>query len=319
MTDAMTVRNDEGEQEVSAERSKHEFNILVIEDNEAVFNELKNGLSDTNYKLWRASTATEALKLIKDGYFIAIISELLPIDMDGIELVRRLKKISKQINILVLTTYAVSNDMAVEAMKAGAFAYLQKPLNMEEMKLVLRRAIENSVISIQAGREDDYQDNSNLDGLTGVYNHRYFHETLDKMVSHLKRLSRDFSLFMIDVDRFTQYNDTNGYMAGDKILYDIAKLLEQSARDIDMVFRYGGEKFAMILPRAKNEEAQKTGQGLVELIRKNQPVTVSIGLAFFPAHAQTKKDLVIRADKALYRAKESGGDRLCVCDEKADL
>jgi two-component system, cell cycle response regulator len=304
---------------VVAERRKSEFNILVIEDNEAVFNELKTGLADTDYKLWRVSTGAEALKLAKDGYFIAIISELLLADINGIELVRRLKKISSQINILMLTTYAVSNDLAVDAMKAGAFAYLQKPLNMEEVKLVLRRAIENSILLIQAGRKDYYQDISTIDGLTGLYNHRYFHEMLDWTINHLRRFPQTFSLFMIDADHFKQYNDTNGHVAGDKALCSLARLFEQSVRDVDLVFRYGGEEFAIILAQTQVQDAEKIGRRLVDSARKKLPITISIGLAAFPTHAQEKKDLVIKTDKALYRAKETGRDRLCVFDEKVDI
>jgi two-component system, cell cycle response regulator len=304
---------------VVAERRKSEFNILVIEDNEVVFNELKTGLADTDYKLWRVSTGAEALKLAKDGYFIAIISELLLADINGIELVRRLKKISSQINILMLTTYAVSNDLAVDAMKAGAFAYLQKPLNMEEVKLVLRRAIENSILLIQAGRKDYYQDISTIDGLTGLYNHRYFHEMLDWTINHLRRFPQTFSLFMIDADHFKQYNDTNGHVAGDKALCSLARLFEQSVRDVDLVFRYGGEEFAIILAQTQVQDAEKIGRRLVDSARKKLPITISIGLAAFPTHAQEKKDLVIKTDKALYRAKETGRDRLCVFDEKVDI
>ncbi|TRZ52557.1 MAG: GGDEF domain-containing response regulator [Dehalococcoidia bacterium] len=300
------------------DRRKNEFNILVVEDNEVVFNELKNGLADTDYKLWRVSTGAEALKLVKDGYFIAIISELLLSDIDGIELIRRFKKISKQINIIVLTTYAVSNDLAVEAMKVGAFLYLQKPLNMEEVKLVLRRAIENSVLLIQAGRKDYYQDISSMDGLTGVYNHRYFHEMLDWTISHLRRFPQTFSLFMIDVDHFKQYNDTKGHVEGDVALCSLARLFEEYIRDIDMVFRYGGEEFAIILAQTQVKEAERIGQRLVESVKKKLPVTISIGLASFPTHTQTKKDLIIKADRALYRAKRLGRDRICVFDEKAD-
>jgi len=304
---------------VLQDRRKNKFNVLVVEDDNAVFVELKNGLADTAYKIWRVKTGTEALRIAKDGYFIAIVSELLLADIDGIELVRRLKKLSKQINIIVLTTYAVSNDLAVEALKSGAFAYIQKPINIEEFKLVLRRAIENSVLLIQAGRKDYYQDISSLDGLTGLYNHRYFHEMLEWTISHLRRFPQTFSLFMVDADHFKKYNDTNGHVEGDKILCGLARLFEQSVRDIDMVFRYGGEEFAIILTQTQSSDAKKIGMRIIELARRKLPITVSIGLAAFPTHAQTKKDLVMRADKALYRAKETGRDRLCVFDEKIDI
>jgi two-component system, cell cycle response regulator len=304
---------------VLQDRRKNEFNVLVVEDDDSIFTELKNGLADTAYKLWRVKTGSEALKLAKDGYFIAIVSELLLADIDGIELVRRLKKLSKQINIIVLTTYAVSNELAVEALKSGAFSYIQKPINIEEFKLVLRRAIENSVLLIQAGRKDYYQDISSLDGLTGLYNHRYFHEMLEWTINHLRRFPQTFSLFMIDADYFKKYNDTNGHVEGDKVLCALARLFEQSVRDIDMVFRYGGEEFTIILTQTQCSDAEKVGLRIIESARRKLPITVSIGLASFPTHAQTKKDLIVRADKALYRAKETGRDRLCIFDEKIDI
>jgi two-component system, cell cycle response regulator len=300
-------------------RRKNEFNILVVEGDEAVFNELKEGMSDTNYRLWRTATGAEALRLANEGYFTAVISELLLPDINGIELVKRIKEISKQINIIMLTRYTVLNDLAVKAMEEGAFAYIQKPFNMAEVKLVLRRAIENSVLLIQAERKNYYQDISRLDGLTGVYNHRYFYEMLDWTINHLRRFPQTFSLFMIDADHFKQYNDTHGHVGGDKVLCSLARLFEQSLRDIDMVFRYGGEEFAIIVTQAQAKDAEKVAQRLVESARKKLPITISIGLAVFPLHAQMKEHLVMRADKALYRAKELGRDRLCVFDEKIDL
>jgi two-component system, cell cycle response regulator len=300
------------------ERRKSKFNILVVEDNEEVFNQLKLAMADTHYKLWRASTGTEALKLAKGGYFIAIISELLLPDIDGIELIRRFKKLSHQINIIVLTTYAVSNDLAVEALKNGAYAYLQKPLNIEEVKLILRRAIENSVLLIQASRKDYYKDISSFDGLTGVYNHRYFHKMLDWTIGHLRRFPQEFSLFIIDVDFFKRYNDTHGHMEGDKVLAGLAKLFTHFVRGTDMVFRYGGEEFAIVLLQTQCKEAEKVAQRLVAEVRKKMPITISLGLATFPTHAQTKEELIVRADKALYRAKGTGRDRMCVFDANID-
>lgn len=298
---------------------KSDFNILVVEDDKEAFNKLKQDLSDTNYKLWRAATGSEALKLAKNDYFIAIISELLLPDIDGVELVRRLRKMSEQINVILLTTYAVSNDLAVNALKEGGFAYLQKPLNIEEVKLVLRRAIEYSILLIQAGRRDYYEGISSLDGLTGVYNRRYFQEKLMWIVNHLRRFPQTFSLFMVDVDYFKKFNDTKGHVEGDKLLCSLARIFERALRETDTVFRYGGEEFAIIMEQTRYKDAEKIGNRLIESVRRRLPVTISVGLASFPTHAQTKEDLVVRADKALYRAKESGRDRLCIFDEKLDL
>ena len=294
-----------------------EFNILVVEDDEKTYKTIKDSLINPEYKLHRVNTGQEAINLAKEGYFVAIITEMQIADMNGIELVRRLKKIDQRINIIGLTVYAFVN-LAVEAMKEGVYAYLMKPINTEELNLVLRRAIENTFLLIQAGQRKYYQDIATMDGLTGVYNHRHFHEMLDWNIAHLNRSPQAFSLFIIDIDNFKKYNDTNGHVEGDKVLHNFAQLLVSSTRDNDMVFRYGGEEFAVILSQTDQYSAQKAGERILVIVRSRMPVTMSVGLASFPLNAQIKSDLVVRADKALYRAKTTGKDRLCIYDEKID-
>lgn len=296
-----------------------EFNILVVEDDDRTFKVISDGLMvNPEYKLHRVTTGQEAINLAKEGYFVAIITEMQIGDMNGMELVRRLKKIDQRINIIGLTVYAFVN-LGVEAMKEGLYAYLMKPLNTEELNLVLRRAIENTFLLIQAGQRKYYQDIATMDGLTGVYNHRHFHEMLDWNISHLNRSPQAFSIFIIDIDDFKKYNDTKGHVEGDKVLHNFAQLLVSSTRDNDMVFRYGGEEFAIILSQTDQLSAQKAGERLLAIVRGRMPVTMSVGLASFPMNAQIKSELVVRADKALYRAKKTGKNRLCTYDEKVDI
>ena len=294
-----------------------EFNILVIEDDDRTFKIIQDGLINSEYKLHRVTTGQDAIRLAKEGCFVAIITEIQMEDINGVELIRRLKKIDHRINIMGLTVYSFASS-AVEAMKEGVYAYLMKPLNIEELNLILRRAIENTFLLIQAGQRQYYQDISTMDGLTGVYNHRHFHEMLDWNISHLNRSPQSFSLFIIDIDNFKKYNDTNGHVGGDKVLHNFAQLLVSCTRDNDMVFRYGGEEFAVILAQTDQSSAQKVGERLLATVRSRMPVTISIGLSTFPMNAQIKSELVIRADKALYRAKSSGKNRLCTFDEQID-
>ena len=108
-------------------------------------------------------------------------------------------------------------------------------------------------------------------------------------------------------------------MEGDKILHNYAQLLVSSTRDNDMVFRYGGEEFAVILSQTDQLSAQRAGERLLTIVRSRMPITMSVGLASFPMNAQVKSDLVMRADKALYRAKSTGKNRLCTYDAKIDV
>ncbi|MEA3560999.1 MAG: diguanylate cyclase [Candidatus Omnitrophota bacterium] len=296
---------------------KNEFNILIIEDNEKTFKSLEGGLANTVYKVWRVTTAKEALKLAKENSFMAVISELRVIDMDGIELMKKIKKINFWINIIVLTVPSFI-DSAVAALKEGAYAYLMKPVNVEELKIILKRSIESSCLLIQAGKKRHYEDMSILDGLTGVYNHRHFQEKLDWQIEHLRRFPQAFSLFIIDIDDFKKYNDTKGHLEGDRALFDTAQLLAGLVRENDIVFRYGGEEFAIIMPQTARQYVQRIGERLVERVRIQLPVTISAGAATFPDNAQEKDELVRKVDKALYRAKRTGKDKICVYDEKLD-
>jgi len=294
-----------------------EYNILVVENDEKCFREIEGIFRKSSYKLWRVTTGKEALKLIKQVYFIAIITEVHVPDMDGVELVRKLKKISGKVNVSVLTVYSFI-DTAIKALNAGAYAYLLKPLNAEEVRLILTRMIESTCLSIQAMRGKYYQNMSSIDGLTGVYNHRYFHEALAQQIDHMRRFPQSISLFMVDIDYFKKFNDTYGHPEGDKVLYNTAQLFVKVIREDDIVFRYGGEEFTIIMPRTIQQDAQRAGARLLEAVRAQTPVTISIGLATFPGDAQEKRDLIIKADKALYRAKALGRDRICVYDEKLD-
>lgn len=166
------------------------------------------------------------------------------------------------------------------------------------------------------------------DGLTGLYNHRYFQERMAAEVARSRRHNHPVTLLFLDIDHFKTYNDSYGHPAGDEVLKMIATLLVQGSRmgDIvarvrstDVVARYGGEEFAIILPETSGEGAV----GKAEHIRRSVAdhkfpasgdatthVTVSIGVAAYPAEAVDAPTLIRRADKALYRAKQNGRNRV---------
>ncbi len=292
----------------------NEYNILVIENDEKTFKVLVDIFEKSSYKLWQATTGKEALKLAKQVYFIAILAEVYIPDMNGVDLARRLKKMVGKVNISVFTVYSFI-DSAIKALNAGAYTYFLKPLNAEEVRLIVKRMIENTCLAIQAGRGQYYQNKSFIDGLSGVYNHRYFHEMLTQQISRMRRFPQAISLFMIDIDYFKKYNDTYGHPGGDKVLRDTAQLFVSVTRENDMVFRYGGEEFSIIMPRTTRNDAWKVGMRMLEAVRTQLPITISIGLAAIPDNAQEKGDLIAKADKALYQAKASGRDKICVYDE----
>lgn len=159
------------------------------------------------------------------------------------------------------------------------------------------------------------------DGLTGLYNHRYFQEQLEKEYSRARRFNISLSMIMIDLDHFKQINDTYGHQQGDIILKGVAAIVKRCVRDIDLVARYGGEEFAIILPETPKKNAVVVAERIREAVAKTEfyagdtllQVRASLGVSGHPDDdIKTRLDLVAKADKALYSAKEQGRDRVCL-------
>jgi diguanylate cyclase (GGDEF)-like protein len=159
-----------------------------------------------------------------------------------------------------------------------------------------------------------------FDGLTGIYNKRFFHETLDREVSRSKRYQRQLSLLVFDIDLFKSVNDTYGHIAGDAVLRQMASLVRGHLRREDLFARVGGEEFAVLLPEIPTPEACAVGEKIRALVERSNfvfdnisiPLTVSVGLATLAADPQESSEaLFARADGRLYQAKSAGRNRVC--------
>ena len=157
------------------------------------------------------------------------------------------------------------------------------------------------------------------DGLTGLYARRYFFERFNEELSRSKRQDLKFSFLMIDIDDFKNCNDTYGHLVGDLVLKDVARIIKENVREIDLAARYGGEEFSLILPETDSKRAMLVADRIRKRIEENifsayeekLKITVSIGLAVYPEDSQEALDLVEMADKALYVAKSSGKNIVC--------
>jgi diguanylate cyclase (GGDEF)-like protein len=159
------------------------------------------------------------------------------------------------------------------------------------------------------------------DGLTGLYNHRYFYQRIEEEWLRAQRYKKTFAIILLDIDFFKKFNDTYGHKAGDAALVSLGKVLMETARNVDVVARYGGEEFAVVLPETSGEQAMIIAERMRRNI-KDQPfevdprkplvsITVSIGVASFPQDGETFGALIEAADQALYKAKDNGKNIVC--------
>jgi diguanylate cyclase (GGDEF)-like protein len=168
------------------------------------------------------------------------------------------------------------------------------------------------------------------DELTRTYNYRYFRDRIEQEIKRVHRYGHGLSLLMIDVDDFKVFNDSNGHLAGNTALRKLAQLLKKSVRDVDVVCRYGGEEFAILLPATLKKGALTAAEKIRVKVEKtkipgeeNQPkknLTISIGVATVPSDATSGEELIGKADAALYRAKAAGKNRVeAFSDERREF
>lgn len=167
----------------------------------------------------------------------------------------------------------------------------------------------------------ELQEQAIRDPLTGLYNRRYFNETLQRELARATRGNYSVSLVMIDIDHFKNINDTFGHATGDLILRNFAQQLLEQTRMDDTVCRYGGEEFLVLLPNVTQQNAVKIAEEWRRLFEQNQfqgqheafHTTISCGVAEFPLHGKTSEELISIADKSLYRAKDAGRNQVASC------
>jgi diguanylate cyclase (GGDEF)-like protein len=294
--------------------------ILIADDDITSRSILEAVLVKLGYDVIAVADGNEAWEELKkvDPPRIAVLDWDMP-GRSGPEVCAKVRgKGDEEYSYLILLTANSAQDNIIEGMGAGADDYIVKPYNRQELEVRIKAGVR--VIELQGellAAKEEIRAQSRTDTLTGIPNRRAIFEHLDGEINRTEREKRSISIAMLDIDNFKAVNDTYGHQAGDAVLKECALRVSGSIRPYDILGRYGGEEFLLILPGTSEENAAIVCERILENIQASPfcidgvsiIVTISIGLATWSGREDVDK-LVAAADKALYMAKEKGKNRV---------
>ncbi len=307
--------------DVSVKSSK----ILVVDDVPVNLKLQRTYLNAVGYEVVDARDGIEALEMVEREMPDLILLDVMMPKMNGFQVCQTLKngKNTRFIPIIMVTALNELEDK-IKGIEAGADDFICKPYNKLELlarvKSLLRikhlhDQLEEKVAELEIAHQKLRQ-LAITDGLTGLYNFRYFKEQLILELNRARRSKGNLSVAILDIDFFKHYNDTHGHPAGNVVLTSIAEILRMNIRQFDLAARYGGEEFSLVLIDTDKASAAVVAHKIKQLVeeypfqhRETQPngrLTISMGVASFPDDGFDPDELVNMADRRLYRAKQSG-------------
>jgi diguanylate cyclase (GGDEF)-like protein len=291
--------------------------VLVAEDDPISRRRLEKRLAEWGYEVVTVDDGGQAWSVLQDSQPppLAVLDWMMPI-LDGPEICRRLRRSEapSYTYVLLLTGKNAKEDV-IEGLEAGADDYVTKPFDVQELEVRLR--IGRRIIAMQA----ELQLRATRDPLTMAWNRGATIDMLTRETSRATHTGAPISVVLSDVDHFKRVNDEYGHLAGDEVLQETVRRMSDSMRPYDMVGRYGGEEFLMILPGCDETGAATVAErlragvagGAFTALGREIPVTSSFGVAELAA-GETVHGLLLRADEALYAAKRAGRNRVVVAE-----
>jgi len=278
---------------------EHEYSkekILVVDDEIEVGKVVTELLSSLGFNADSEYSGKNAAQRIKKGKYTFLITDINMPEISGIELIKDVREEKLDVSIIAMTGYD-KDYTYMDVISAGANDFITKPFKIDEIEAKISR------ILIEKSIKDELAKLSITDNLTGLFNQRHFHNKLKEEVNRANRQNHPLSLILLDLDKFKEYNDTYGHLAGDKMLAKSGKIILSNIREnVDTAFRYGGDEFAIILVEADKETVLNTSERLKKGFEEGDGVTASVGLATY-SNEMSVTDFIALADKDLYQSK----------------
>jgi two-component system, cell cycle response regulator len=304
--------------------AKKTIRVLLIEDNDhdaEIVRRMLTKYAAVTYKLERVRSTQEGLEKLDSGNFDLLLLDYSLPGEDGISFLRRLNGTAQLPPVIMLTGWG-DGRVAAEAMHSGAYDYFPKSsINSQVLAHAIHQALDKHRWSVEERRlREELERLVITDELTAVYNRRYMARALDRECNRARRYRRELACLMIDLDDFKRYNDSHGHLVGDIALKQVAATISQCVRETDIVVRFGGEEFVVIMPEAHPDACMAAAERIRNAIagqalavgKDAVAMTVSIGVCTSRDEHETEPDTMLAcADRALRRAKQDGKNRVC--------
>ncbi|MDL0089203.1 GGDEF domain-containing response regulator [Campylobacter gastrosuis] len=293
------------------------FKVMVVDDSSQFRSYLKKVMKNLQFQVFTAAHGEEAMNYFNDNPDIKLVltDYNMPVK-NGLEVLREIRAEHGKNDVGVIVMTSPNEDVGAPIfIKQGANDFIAKPFEKEE--LICR--VNNTIDIIE--NIEQIANFANHDFLTGIYNRRFFYENVAEYSQKAHECQESFAIAMIDIDHFKSINDTFGHDGGDRVLKSLASQFTNATKGSDIVARFGGEEFCILLKNVKKEDAIKffvklradIAASQIEIKGSFLKFTISIGLAF-SNEDYTLDELLELADNALYVAKESGRNRVEVAN-----
>ena len=286
--------------------------VLVVDDSMVFRKQMGGFLQNLFYQVYSVAHGEEALNMLQTHPDISLVitDYNMPV-MNGLELLHEIRKEHSK-NDLCVIAISSNNDEEINALflKQGANDYIKKPFSKEEFSCRVNNSIE-ALENIQL-----ITNHANRDFLTGLYNRRYFFESMNEYIEDTKDSGEKFAVAMVDIDFFKKINDTYGHDIGDKVIIHLSEILRTNTNHRDLVARFGGEEFCIVLKNINRfsaidilERLRAEVESTVVYSDKKEPInfTISIGMAIYEDGLD---ETINQADMMLYKAKQNGRNQI---------
>ena len=289
--------------------------ILAVDDTATNLDILTDLLE--HYDVINAISGRDALKIVNEEKIDLILLDIMMPEMDGYEVCERLKSNPNTKDIPIIFITAKTDEDSIEmAYDVGGTDYVTKPFRPRELLSRVKKELNYKDMV------DELKLLASTDPMTQLYNRRYFTKISEHILDLSKREKQNLSILMLDIDKFKNVNDTYGHKVGDDVIISLANKLRKYQRKSDIICRYGGEEFVILLPNTSLDGANTLAQKIREDVElstiklsstKSLKFTISLGVSQIDVEKDNNIDLALKcADDALYEAKETGRNKVCI-------